>query len=357
MYAVDVETGAAHPTGQPWAFVRDVQWLPDGRSYLLTALDLSGQANPQIWQVTYPGGERTRVTNDTNAYFGASLSGEGTSLATVQMEIAAGVYVAEGADKPARRISGGPGRADGNNGLAWLPDGRIVFSSTASGLAQLFITDAKGENPTQITSLPGPAGSPWSSPDGKWIYFTSFAKEGSALFRVAPDGSGVEQLTHDGDARSGIVSPDGKTLYYTAQASGAPRLMALPIGGGAATQVSPAYFRAVGVSFDGTKLIGASWSEQQRRTVTAVFDVQTRQLEIRPDLPAGTLFMPDGGLAIVRRSGGKSAVFVQPGQGGQARPVTIPDEQFIYAGAVSKDGRIAFSRGSQTSDVVLIKAK
>src|SRR4029078_9321920 len=59
VYAADARSGSAKPIGEPWANMRDIQWMPDGRSYLLTALDLSGAANLQIWRVTYPEGERT----------------------------------------------------------------------------------------------------------------------------------------------------------------------------------------------------------------------------------------------------------------------------------------------------------
>jgi len=357
VYAVDVTSGAARPIGEPWGFVRDVQWLPDGRSYLVTALDMSGLASPQIWQVTYPGGERSRVTNDLNAYFGASLSHDGQSLATVQAETIAAIYVAQGADKPPLQVSGGPGRADGFNGIAWMPDGRIVFSSTASGLPQLWIADGDGQNARQLTSLRGPAGTPSTTADGKWVYFSGFAADGSAVFRIAPDGSGLEQLTHDGDARGAIVSPDGRTIYYTAQKSGAPRLMAMAAGSGAATEVLPVFFRATGISFDGTRLIGTTWNDEQRRNEMAIVVSSTRALERHPELPNSTLFMPDGGFVFVRRSGGKSAVFIQPPGGGTPRQLTPPAPEFIYGGAVSRDGRIAFSRGVQTSDVVLIKAK
>ena len=35
----------------------------------------------------------------------------------------------------------GPGLADGAGGLAFMPDGRIVYTSTASGLPQLWIVE------------------------------------------------------------------------------------------------------------------------------------------------------------------------------------------------------------------------
>ena len=132
---------------------------------------------------------------------------------------------ADGPNREPRHVSGGGARADGVAGLAWLPDGRIVYSSTASGLAQLWICDADGTNGRQLTSLQGPASLPRSAPDGAWIYFTGYAKEGNSLFRIAPDGSGLQQLTASDDARKPIVSNDGKTLFYTTLQSGSPRLM------------------------------------------------------------------------------------------------------------------------------------
>jgi len=66
--------------------------------------------------------------------------------------------------------------------------------------------------------------------------------------------------------------------------------------------------------------------------------------------------MPDGSLAVVRRIQGKSKLFSeQPGR--PRKPLFAGDEQFIFNGAVARDGRIAFAKGAPTSDVVLIKGK
>ena len=41
--------------------------------------------------------------------------------------------------------------------MAWLPDGRLAFTSTASGLPQIWIMDGDGQNQRQVTSLTLPA--------------------------------------------------------------------------------------------------------------------------------------------------------------------------------------------------------
>jgi Tol biopolymer transport system component len=357
LYGVDAQSGQARAIGEPWGALRDVHWLPDGASFLVTGLDMSGLATPQIWQIAYPSGGRTRVTNDLNAYVGVSLSADGLSLATVQTEVTANIFVANGPGKEPRQVTRGPGRADGNGGIAWLPDGRIVYASTASGLPQLWIANEDGGNVTQLTSLRAPASAPAVPPDGKWIYFTSWAAEGVAIFRIAPDGSGLQQLTSDGDARNAVVSPDGRTLYYTAMRTGSPVAMKMPADGGKPQRVSDMFFRVQSISPDGMRLLGGTWrSEEQRRSVLATMNVADGSLQLLPNVAMSALFLPDGSFAGMRRVQGKGEIIAQPASGGPPRLLAPAMEDHIFAGAVSKDGRVAFSRGQSVSDVVLIKA-
>jgi Tol biopolymer transport system component len=357
VFAVDTRSGVVTRVGTPWGFVRDVQWLPGGRAFLATGVDFSGLATPQIWQVAYPSGERTRVTNDLNSYIGASVAADGRSLATVQTATVAGIYVTGKPGEEPRRITGGPGLADGLAGLAFLPDGRIVYSSSASGLPQLWVVDEDGRNARQLTSMKGPAQSPWSAPDGKWIYFTSFAKEGMCLFRIAPDGSALQQLTKDGDSRNAVVSPDGTTLYFTATRSGKPHPMKVSSEGGAAAALPEIYFRVHDISPDGTRLMGVSWSDAERRIVLAQYSLKDNQLEVMPDFPTNVLFTPDGGLAGVQRIQGNAVLGIWPPGGGAFKATAPPMSDLIYGGAVSRSGRVAMSRGQSTNDVVLITAK
>jgi Tol biopolymer transport system component len=343
--------------GGAWGFARDVHWLPDGRSFLAVAVDLSGLAAPQIWRVEYPSGERTRFTNDLNGYRGVSLSADGRSLVTVQSETVAGIYVADGADREPREISGGSARADGLSGLAWTGDGRIVYTSSASGLTQLWIVDADGKNARQLTTLPGPASLPRTGADGAWIYFTAYGKDGNCLFRMAPDGSGLKQLTTGVDARKPIPAPDAKTLYFTTLKSGTPHVMKVAAGGGTPEPVVTAYFQANDISPDGTRLLGVAWSEQLRRAVLATYTLADGRMEHLPGFPNNAQFMPDGALTGVQRIQGKSIIGFWPSGGGRFTPMAPPHPHNVFSGAISRDRRVVFSRGLSTNDVVLITAK
>lgn len=205
--------------------------------------------------------------------------------------------------------------------------------------------------------MKGPALSPWSAPDGKWIYFSSFGAEGQCLFRIAPDGSGLQQLTKDGDARNAVVSPDGKTLYYSANRSLKPRPMQVAAEGGAPVPLADVYFRIHGIAADGTRLLGLSWDDAQRQVVLASYTLKDGTVQLLHGYPTNGLFTPDGGLAGVQRIQGRSVVGVWPPGGGVFKPMAPPTPDGVYGGAVSRTGQIAMSRGQSTNDVVLITAK
>jgi Tol biopolymer transport system component len=274
----------------------------------------------------------------------------------VQTETSAAIYVVEPGKEP-RRVVGGSRREDGTLGMSWLPDGRIVFSSTASGAPQIWIVDGDGQNMRQLTSGNRPAMRPRASPDGRTIYFQCPSAEGLDLFRISPDGSGLEQLTRDGDAREVVVSPDGQTLYYTALNSGTPRLMKLAAGGGAPVSLSNGYFRAHDVWPDGTKLLGIGWNESARRSLLATLTVATGAIEFLPDVPPSALMMPDGRVSVIVRRKGEGFVMTRALNGDDPLTLAAFGTDNIFGGAVTRDGRIAVSRGTSSSDVVLIRAK
>src|SRR5687768_177107 len=112
-------------TREPWAFASRVQWLPDMSGLLVVAGD--GVNNSQHWILSYPDGEKRRVTNDLSAYRVISLTTGGQKLATIQTNGLINVWVApEGdAEKAVRLATGNVGfyAAAGNN-LSWTNEDR-----------------------------------------------------------------------------------------------------------------------------------------------------------------------------------------------------------------------------------------
>jgi dipeptidyl aminopeptidase/acylaminoacyl peptidase len=96
---------------------------------------------------------------------------------------------------------------------AWSPDGRrIAFSSDRSGDEELWIMDADGSDPVQVTSIPGSDARPSWSPDGSHLVFT----HASHLWTIAVDGSNATQITfgagYDTDAK---WSPAGDMIAFS----------------------------------------------------------------------------------------------------------------------------------------------
>jgi Tol biopolymer transport system component len=106
------------------------------------------------------------------------------------------------------------------------PDGKtLVYAGVEAagddpfGRINLFAIPATGGPDTRLTDTSAPNDGPEYSPDGNWIYFNSEinAKEpGHAqCYRMKPDGTGIEQLTHDDRVNwFPHISPDGKWIVY-----------------------------------------------------------------------------------------------------------------------------------------------
>ncbi len=115
----------------------------------------------------------------------------------------------------------------------WSPNGlRIAYwrdpkeNGQPTGTA-VFTINVDGSDEQRLTDPQMFAGDPDWSPDGQWIVFATyplsefnFAEEVSNLYRMHPDGSGMEQLTDYGvdqlRAAAPRYTPDGEWIIFTA---------------------------------------------------------------------------------------------------------------------------------------------
>src|SRR5262249_51039840 len=127
---VAVSDGDLKPLSElKWGSIRRVAWLADGRGLLMVAGNTPANAEAQqVYYVSYPEGSVHQVTNDLNNYYGISLKTDSSAFATVQRLTVANIWVAPAADTTAaKQITFGGSKADGIEGLAFAPDGRIVY--------------------------------------------------------------------------------------------------------------------------------------------------------------------------------------------------------------------------------------
>ncbi len=166
------------PTGDITGANNDHVISPDGQTIYFSA-------NGHIYAVPFAGGEPRRVSNDHPAerqfkYYLHGVSPDDKTLAY------AGVEAAEG--------------------NAWA---RV----------NLFTIPVAGGPDARLTDHPAPDDGPEYSPDGKHVYFNSelnaTAPGHAQCYRMAPDGTGIEQLTHDERVNwFPHISPDGQWVVY-----------------------------------------------------------------------------------------------------------------------------------------------
>ena len=332
-------------------------------SFLLVASDFATTQTTQLWQVTYPGGERRRVTMDLNNYSGVTISNDGTALASVQNEVESSLLVAPASDfAKASRVAGGRERSDGALGIAWTGDGRVVFGSRASGLPQIWIADADGRNARQLSNVPvGGAASPRAPASGDFVVFQQFTEKGLHIARIGLNGAELKQLTDGLGEFNAVVSPDGKWVYYNAFTETRLKVERVSADGGQPTTIEgPSGFTIYSISPDGKTLLGNAWDETARRSSLAQLPVEGGTPKLL-NLPVAGVpsWAPEGKtISYVDFVDDQAVLMARDPDRGVSRTLHSFGSNRLFGFAWSHDGsRIAFGQGTISSDVVLITRK
>jgi eukaryotic-like serine/threonine-protein kinase len=240
VFAFAVADGTAKDlTPDPWQFTARVAWLPDMSGLLIIAGE--GPGSTQIWFVSYPNGERRRITNDLNGYRSIGLAADGTKFSTIQTSGLVNIWIApEGDAKRAVQLPTGNVGFFGSSGstLSWTPDNGIVFVSTETGNLDIWLMDSKGENRRQLTTNPNADFSPVVSRDGRYVVFTSSRAGNKNIWRMGIDGSDQKPLTSGVADGFGTISPDSRWVFYSSLVSGKPTLWKVSIDGGTSIEIS-----------------------------------------------------------------------------------------------------------------------
>ncbi len=377
---VDVDSGRESPFGKTeWNSARQLAWLPDG-DHLVFAASTGGSAlNSQLWEISYPDGEARRITNDLNIYSGASVTGDPSSLLTVQRSVLSSLWVmpaGAGAlpESSGHQTTAGIGRADGYNGLTWLTPNQILYgySSTVPALATV---SADGGHQTDLPL--GSGLSPSTCGDSGPFVFVSESAGKSTIARADADGSKVKPLTQGPIDIAPACSPDGKIVVYTTLESvyGTPHLAKVSIEGGESTRLSPEALAAPAISPDGHSVAALYSQDPTKPLKVGILDINGGAIRATFDLPEGAqrwgpgaarmVWTPDGrALAGVVDQNGVSNIWAVPvaSLAGQATPTAGGMKQLthftsdqIFAFDWSRDGKqLAVARGRSFSDAVLI---
>ena len=104
----------------------------------------------------------------------------------------------------------------------WSPDGNwIAFSSNRDGNWEIYLMNPDGANPINIVNHPAKDGRPDWSPDGNQIAFTSDRDGNLEIYVMNPDGANPINLTnHPAEDDNSSWSPDGNQIAFTSDRDG-----------------------------------------------------------------------------------------------------------------------------------------
>jgi Tol biopolymer transport system component len=347
-----------------WRTIGGMAWLPDKSGIIIAGRDRPSAPStpPQIWQLAYPGGGARKLTNDLTDYMSVSLTSDGKTLVATKSELLSNIWVAPGNDAArARQITNG--RENGDSGLVWTPDGRIIYTSLSSGYADIWITNADGGAPKQLTFGTDANNFPSVSPDGRYIVFETNRSIGWSIWRMNMDGSGLKELVRNIDQFSlPQVSSDSQWVFYTARDSSSKKVTwRVAIDGGTPEQLTQRDMLSSAILSPDGKLLDYYYRENPDGPP---------KIEIVPTSggePVQTLDLPKDGYDVRWSPDGRSLFYLKdannstnlwslPLDGGKPRQLTDWQSDKIYWCAYSRDGKqLAAARGRITNDVVLIK--
>ena len=116
---------------------------------------------------------------------------------------------------------------------------------------KLYVMDYPNGTPRRISDMEGNEAEPTWSPDGRWIAFVTWTKDGGHLYKVASTGGARPVMLTQGNAlySSPVFSPDGNRVVFVRSPEqvireqtgfqGASELMWVSANGGTPTLISP----------------------------------------------------------------------------------------------------------------------
>lgn len=350
--------------GNRWNWIGQMTWLADGSGVVLTAWDShSDVMSDQIWLMTFPAGETRRLTNDVNGYLGVSVSADARVIAASESMPAKNFWFAPGGDwAQARKITNGTGELYSERfGLAWTPDGHIVYSSRQSGNPDIWTMEANGTGQKQLTFDTGADLQPAVSPDGQYIVFVSSRTGRHQLWRMDIDGNHPLMLASTEGVQFPGISPDGQWAVYEGNAQGKTVIWRVPLSGGIPIQLTQDTARCPVISPDGNSIAcflpNDAPGPAKLSLISATDGHIIEQFETPVQRSAPALrWSPDGlSLTYIVTRQGVSNIWRQPVDGGEAKALTDWKADLIYRFDWSKDGQLLCERGTTASDIILIR--
>ena len=332
--------------------ITKMAWLANGSGLLLSARTNLGENN-QLWRLSYPSMELKQLTQGVVSYADLSLTANAQKGVASQETLTSDIWVGSSREPNAlKRVT----QASGN--FCWAPDGRLVYSSTASGNRDLWIMQRDGKDQKQLTVDDAMDVAPRVTSDNRHIVFISNRTGAFQVWRMNIDGTNQIQLTNGGPKNHISISPDNKWVLYNTTDDW--NLWKISIDGGEPVKLASYVATLASMSPDQSVIVSVG-REGTRRVLLVLPSTGGSPLK-RMDLPGDTFagyrikWTPDGkSLIYMAQREGAIGVYKQSLNGGPLEELVRFDQDELFDFDYSADGQFfAVTRGGWFHDVVLI---
>lgn len=331
----------------------------------MAAAELTSRNQSQIYEVSFPEGEVRRITNDLNSYHGMGVTADGSSLVTIEDEFASKLWMSGKVGAGEYQEITVPGKRKGMDGLFWSADSEVVYTAVFGDNAELRSVGLGGNGQKQLMVLTGEAAADSgfaACGDGRHIVAHSPRSQGLNIWRLDADWSNPEQLTKGTVEVNPNCSANGqRVVYQSMTTTGDWTIWKVSINGGQPVQLCKEWSANPSFSPDGKWIAFAYQPDPKNPPKLAIIPsdggTPTKTFELPSTGNAWpTAWTPDGrALTFIDTRNGVGNLWNQPVSGGPPKRLTNFKSEQIFNFAWSRDGRLALSRGTVQTDVVLIK--
>lgn len=348
--------------------ISHLAWTKDGKGLIFCRYASPTGERYQLQYAAFPNGQMQNITNDLVSYEDLSLTADSKTLISVQREYSMGIWLtSEGDFTKTVPIESKTGRDDGERGISWTKDGKIVYVSSEGGAQNIWRVDANGTNQKPLTSgiRHGKVNPTLNLDKGTLTFLSDLDADGSGngirFWEMDSEGQNLRQLNDD--AHSDFAASANKDwIVYTSSSEGEFRLRKVSTAGGKSVKLTDVKSFFPVISPDG-KFIAYIEAKQNQPNKIAVISIDGGSVLKSFELPAtakteaGIAWTKDGnGVFFVNTLGTISNIWKQTLDGKPPKSVTDFKEFQIAAFALNLEGnRFAVSRGSRNRDAVLIR--